>query len=118
MLIDAENVRRSRWPNVPAGHLVELCAEWGRREQAHVVVVFDGSAPEEGGSGRDLDPRCRVVGTGGESADAWIVRRAGQLERTGEPFWLVTSDRAVRAAAGRAAARTIGGGSFLRELDP
>jgi hypothetical protein len=54
----------------------------------------------------------------GESADEWLIRRAGELRADGTPFWLVTSDRALRDAAGTGADRTIGGGSFANELRP
>ena len=74
---------------------------WAAGEGHEAVVVFDGSAPDG------------AVGTGGESADDWIARRAGELE---EPFWLVTSDRELRRRAGARAERIVGGGSFLGVL--
>ncbi len=107
VLVDAENVRRSQWPNVRQGQLVELVRRWAKAAGQDAVVVFDGRAPLDGED---------VVGTGSESADDWLVRRTRELAEAGEAFWLVTSDRALRAAAGAAAERTIGGGAFLREL--
>jgi predicted RNA-binding protein with PIN domain len=107
VLVDAENVRRSRWPNVRPGRLVELVRHWGDVTGHDVLVVFDGRAPVEAGD---------VVGTGDESADDWLVRRARELGRAAEPYWIVTSDRALRGAAGQGAERTVGGGAFLREL--
>jgi len=104
VLVDAENVRRSRWPNIGRAELVELCESWAAEHGHDVVVVFDGESPEG------------AVGSGAESADEWIVRRAAELAAGGEPYRLVTSDRAVRDAAGARAERTIGGGSFAREL--
>jgi hypothetical protein len=101
VLVDGENVRRSAWPNVSRERLVELARRWAAAHGHDVLVVFDGQAPEEADD---------VVGSGDESADEWLIREAARLD----PFWLVTSDRALRAAAG--AERTIGGGSFLREL--
>jgi hypothetical protein len=68
------------------------------------LVVFDGRAPEEADD---------VVGSGPESADDWIARRAAELA---EPYWLVTSDRELRRRAGGRAERTIGGGSFAGEI--
>jgi hypothetical protein len=109
VLIDARNVLRSQWPNIPEGDLVELCRAWAERNDMSAVLVFDGRAPRGGDEG------CAVVGTGPESADAWLIRRAAQLRAAGTPFWLVTSDRALRKAAD-GAARTIGGGSFADEL--
>jgi hypothetical protein len=101
VLVDARNVLRSRWPNVPEAELVARVRDWAGREDVRALIVFDGRAPDGG------------IGTAGESADDWIARAAAELE---EPFWLVTSDRGLRARAGRRAERTFGGGAFLREL--
>ena len=78
------------------------------------VVVFDGGSTDE----RRVAERCAVVGSGGETADEAIERRAKALAADGRPYWLITSDRALRAAAGGAADRTIGGGAFVKEIDP
>jgi hypothetical protein len=110
-LVDAENVRRSEWPNIPAERLVELVRAWAEAVGARAVVVFDGPAPAEENSGR-----LRVVGTGAESADDWIARAADRLARAGRPYRLVTSDRGLRARAGAGADDVVGGGTFLRSL--
>jgi hypothetical protein len=110
VLVDGENVRRSLWPNIEASRLVELCAAWAEGGQRRVVVAFDGSAPST------EVPRVTLVGTGGDSADDWIAEEAARLVAAGEPYWLVTSDRELRGRAGAGAERTIGGGSFAREL--
>jgi hypothetical protein len=107
VLVDARNVARSRWPNVADGELVALVRAWAEREGVRAVIVFDGRPPERADD---------VIGTGGESADDWITRTAAQRHGRGAPYWLVTSDRELRARAGADAARTIGGGSFLRLL--
>jgi predicted RNA-binding protein with PIN domain len=113
VLVDGRNVLRSQWPNIPEDELVSLACEWARRNEVRAIVVFDGRAPAAPESGH-----CTVVGTTGESADAWLTRRAAELRADGERFWLVTSDRALRDAAGVGAERTIGGGSFANELRP
>ncbi len=78
-----------------------------------MVVVFDGTAPGGVVGERELDDGCMLAGTGKEeSADDWLIRRAAEFK----PYWLVTSDRALRDVAGREAERTIGGGSFARQL--
>ena len=107
VLVDGENVRRSAWPNVSREELVELMRRWAKAGGHAALVVFDGQAPEDAED---------VVGSGGESADDWLIRETARLHDAGSPFWLVTSDRALRAAAGAGADRTIGGGAFLREL--
>jgi predicted RNA-binding protein with PIN domain len=116
VLVDAENVRRSLWPNIGERRLVELVRRWADDHARQAIVVFDGKAPGGIVGVQALDERCVVVGSGDASADDWITRRAEELEREGQPFWLVTSDRELRTVAGRAAERTVGGGSFAREL--
>ncbi len=109
--MDARNVLRSRWPNIPEGELVERCVAWAVAEEVRAVIVFDGRAPATFA----IEPH-ELVGTLAESADDWIAARASRLEAAGEPFWLVTSDRELRERAGAAAQRTIGGGSFARTI--
>ena len=91
VFVDAENVRRSRWPNLRRDELVELVRAWGEREGVEPIVVFEGE----------------------ETADDRIAREAAALD---EPYWLVTSDRGLRDRAAGRAERVIGGGRFLREL--
>ncbi len=116
LLVDARNVLRSQWPNIPEDELVELCRARAAAEGAHAVVVFDGAAPGGVVGEQTLASDCTVVGSGRESADEWLTRAAASLRSGANRFWLVTSDRALRAAAGGGAERTIGGGAFAREL--
>ena len=90
VFVDAENVRRSAWPNVSGPELVRLVADWAAREGVEPRVVFESD----------------------ETADDRIAREAAAEDR----YWLVTSDRGLRARAGGRAERVIGGGSFLRRL--
>ena len=101
VLVDARNVLRSRWPNIPEGDLVRLIGDWASEEAVEPEIIFDGRAPEGG------------IGTGGENADDWITRRARELDG---PYWLVTSDRELRQRAGGRAERVIGGGAFASLL--
>jgi predicted RNA-binding protein with PIN domain len=96
VIVDGENVRRSRWPNLSQEELEERVRAWGEEQGVEPVVVFDGRPPVERG----------------ETADDWIAREAQKLDR----YWLVTSDRGLRARAGERAERVIGGGAFLSEL--
>lgn len=113
VLVDARNVQRSQWPNLPDEELVERAKGWADRHDAELVLVFDGKAPGAGVGTKRLDDGTTVVGTGGESADDWLIREAPAYPGA----WLVTSDRALREAAGKTAGRIVGGGSFLRGLD-
>jgi len=88
VLVDAENVRRSRWPNLSGEELVERARAWGEREGHEVRVVFEGD----------------------RSADDEIAALAAELEG---PLWVVTSDRELRRRVRPYADRSIGGGSFV-----
>ena len=112
VFVDGRNVQRSRWPNLSDAQLVERARAWAERNAHELVVVFDGETEGLVGEER-LDERTTLVGTGRESADDWLIR-----ELPNHPgAWLVTSDRALREAAGRQAERLIGGGAFLGLLD-
>lgn len=100
VVVDAENVRRSTWPNLSQEELVERCRAWAAAQGVPLLVVFDGAPPE------DADD---LLGSGSRSADDVIAELDG-------PFWLVSSDRGLRERVGGRAERLIGGGSFLREL--
>jgi hypothetical protein len=102
VLVDAENVRRSRWPNLSKGELVDTVRAWGTETGHPVLIVFDGPAPEEAPD---------LVGARG-SADDWLAANAAEHV----PYWLVTSDRELRERAGGEAEQIVGGGAFLREL--
>ena len=110
-LVDAENVRRSQWPNIGREELVDLVRRWAEATGAHALVVFDGDPPEAAS-----DATVKVVGTTTESADDRIARDAEELARQGRPYRLVTSDRGLRARAGAAAEDVVGGGTFARTL--
>jgi hypothetical protein len=109
VLVDAENVRRSVWPNLTKLDLCQRVAAWAKLRGLAPVVVFDGPAPE-------CEGEIEVVGTLGESADDWLAREARAYAERGESFWLVTSDRELRRRAGPGAEKIAGGGSFAREL--
>jgi hypothetical protein len=99
--IDGRNVQRSQWPNLSDEELLDRANAWADRHGHEVIVVFDGDAP------------AGAIGSGRESADDWLIREVPKHPGA----WLVTSDRALRAAAGAEASRIIGGGTFLEELE-
>ena len=102
MVVDAENVRRSCWPNLSREELVERTREWAAREGHELLVVFDGAPPEAAAD---------IVGS--RNADDAIVELAEDLDRT---WWLVTSDRGLRDRVGPYPAQVVGGGSFVRTI--
>jgi rRNA-processing protein FCF1 len=89
--VDAENVRRSLWPNIPSDELTELVERWAERAGVEARLIWEGA----------------------ETADDRIAREAADLDG---PYWLVTSDRGLRERAAAKAERVIGGGSFARDL--
>jgi hypothetical protein len=91
VLIDAENVRRSLWPNMPGAELEERAKAWAEERGHTATVVWEGK----------------------DSGDDQIARLAAELE---PPIWVVTSDRELRERVRERAERVIGGGSFAREL--
>jgi hypothetical protein len=103
VLIDAENVRRSRWPNLSREDLVVRARAWAASNRKQLVVVFDGPPPE----------RAPDLAAGEPSADDWLAAHAAEHI----PYWLVTSDRGLRRRAGGRAERVVGGGAFLGLLD-
>jgi hypothetical protein len=113
VFVDANNVRRSQWPNLTDVQLVERVRSWAQRHEHESVIVFDRAAPGGVVGSERLDERTTVVGSGAQSADEWLI---GEVP-VHPGAWLVTSDRALREAAGGSAGRLIGGGSFLRELE-
>jgi hypothetical protein len=100
VFVDGRNVQRSQWPNLSDEELVRRVEAWAARHGHEAVIVFDGEAP------------AGAIGSGHESADDWLIRELPQHPGA----WLVTSDRALRDAAGAEADRIIGGGGFLKEL--
>ena len=103
MVVDAENVRRSQWPNVSREDLVDRARRWAAGEGHELLIVFDGEPPEPAAA--DL--------VGSDNADDAIVELAAGLD---DPWWLVSSDRGLRERLGDRPARILGGGSFVRAI--
>jgi hypothetical protein len=91
VLVDAENVRRSVWPNLSRDELAARVATWGEEHGHDAVVVWEGE----------------------ETADDRIAREVRELA---PPIWVVTSDRELRCRVEPYVERILGGGSFAREL--
>lgn len=91
VLVDGENVRRSVWPNIDRAELERLASSWAQANGHDVMVVWESE----------------------ESADDRIVRDASARD---DDVWVVTSDRELRERLEGHVRRTIGGGTFAREL--
>jgi hypothetical protein len=102
VIVDAENVRRSLWPNLSPKELVDRSRAWAADEDHELRIVFDGEAPEQA---PDL--------VSSRYGDDEIVRIANEQRA---PTWVVTSDRALRERLPDSVERVIGGGSFARQL--
>ena len=68
VLVDAENVRRSRWPNLSREELVSRARDWARANDKELVIVFDGRPPE-----RALDVGPNNVVHLGEPGEGWLA---------------------------------------------
>ena len=101
VIVDAENVRRSLWPNLSREELVTRARAWAELEQHELLVVFDGDPPERA---PDI--------AGAWHADDEIAARAAAAEG---PVWVVTSDRELRRRVVADTERLIGGGTFSRD---
>jgi hypothetical protein len=117
VLVDARNVMRSRWPNIPERRFLELTQAWTEREGVTAIVVFDGAAPGGLVGVYERDDRSTIVGAGRESADDWIALEAPRLAAEGRRVWLVSSDRGLRARVSGSVDRLIGGGEFATQLE-
>jgi hypothetical protein len=102
VIVDAENVRRSLWPNLSREELAERARAWAEGDGHELRIVFDGRAPERA---PDL--------VSSRYGDDEIVRLANELLG---PTWVVTSDRALRGRLPASVERVIGGGSFAQLL--
>jgi hypothetical protein len=102
VVVDAENVRRSIWPNLSAAELVARARAWAESEGHALLVVFDGETPEEA---PDL--------VGSRYADDAI---AAAIEGAEGPVWVVTSDRELRQRVEDRADQILGGGTFVRSI--
>jgi hypothetical protein len=102
VVVDAENVRRSAWPNLTPGELVARARDWASREGHELLIVFDGEPPEVA---PDL--------VGSAYADDEIVAR---VESAAGPVSVVTSDRELRRRVAGRADRILGGGSFVQTI--
>ncbi|HEY3183916.1 MAG TPA: hypothetical protein VGJ77_13835 [Gaiellaceae bacterium] len=102
VIVDAENIRRSIWPNVSREELVRRARRWAEQEGHDLLIVFDGPAPEDA---PDL--------VGSTHADDEIVLRCTSAEG---PIWVATSDRGLRERLGDRPERVVGGGTFVRWL--
>lgn len=108
MVVDAENVRRSVWPNIAREELVRRLGRHAAREGVPVLVVFDGAAPQV-----DAPAGVLLAGEPGRSADDLIAELAA--EGAVEVAVVVTSDRGLRARL-PAGTEVTGGGRFARLL--
>jgi hypothetical protein len=102
VVVDAENARRSRWPNLSTHDLLERARTWAKREGVDLMVVFDGYAPDD-------SPDVASA----PHADDEIVRIVRDHDG---PVWLVTSDRELRGRVRESGVKTLGGGGFLEQI--
>ena len=111
-LVDAENVRRSQWPNIGREELVALVRRWAEATGSHALVVFDGDPPDVEGT-----RTVKVVGTTKESADDRIARDAEKLARRDGPTGSSPRTAGCARGAGGRAEDLVGGGTFIANTE-
>lgn len=121
VLIDGNNLLFAAWdaePERPVGRgaLCRRLGDWARRKKRRVCVVFDGPEPGKELSAQIGDPDVAVIFSGpGVSADSVIMERI-LADSAPRRLLVVSSDRAIAAAARRRSARTEKSADFLRRL--
>jgi uncharacterized protein len=95
--------------------LVELLVRYCQRGGHRVEVYFDGAPPGQAGVRNYGRVQAHYVAAG-TTADEAIRRHLRSLGRSAKNWLLVSSDRAVQAAAREAGARMLGSDEFAVRL--
>ncbi|MEK7757780.1 MAG: NYN domain-containing protein, partial [Planctomycetota bacterium] len=120
VIIDGNNLlhaMREHAPIAAVGRetMVRLIERWSRESGSAVTLVFDGPAPR-GGFSKQLSPTgLTVLFSAPATADDLIVVAIGD-ERDPTRLRVVTSDTAIRHAAGYRRCRCTDAVSFIGEL--
>ena len=122
VIIDGNNLlhaMREHAPIAAVGRetMVRLIERWSRGSGNSVTLVFDGPTPR-GGFGKQLSPDALTVRfSAPATADDLIVAAIG-AEKEPTRLRVVTSDTAIRHAAGYRRCRCTDSVSFIGELFP
>ena len=122
VIIDGNNLlhaMREHAPIAAVGRetMVRLIERWSRRSGSSVTLVFDGPTPH-GGFGKQLSPDgMTVLFSAPSTADDLIVAAIGN-EKDPNRLRIVTSDTAIRHAAGYRRCRCTETIRFIGELFP
>lgn len=122
VIIDGNNLlhaMREHAPIAAVGRetMVRLIERWSRGSGSAVTVVFDGPAPR-GGLSKQLSPDGLTVRfSAPATADDVIVAAIGD-EKDPTRLRVITSDTAIRHAAGYRKCRCTDSASFIEELFP
>lgn len=95
--------------------LVAILQDFGRRSRARIEVFFDGAPPGNDGTKRFGTLTAHFV-RAGMTADAAIQNRLQGLGRAAKDWTVVSSDRAVQAAARQARANVLSAEDYARQL--
>jgi predicted RNA-binding protein with PIN domain len=124
VLVDGSNVAQcAAWAARNGGidqhtlrrRLVDSLGSWAAGGGYEVFATFDGAGPWRPGSVR-ISSAVEVFGTGDVEGDDVLARQAVAAVRSGNAYWLVTSDRGLQLLAGGGADRTISADAFVAEL--
>ncbi len=122
VIIDGNNLLHTLGEHAPIAAvgretMVRLIERWGKTSGCEVTLIFDGPAPR-GGLSKQLSPQGLTVRfSAPATADDLIVAMIGDVkDATG--LRVVTSDKAIRHAAGYRKCRCTDSVSFVGELFP
>ncbi len=122
VIIDGNNLLHAMHEHAPIAavgreSMVRLIERWSRASGCNVTLVFDGPAPR-GGFGKQLSPKGLTVKfSAPATADDLIVAAIAE-EKEPTRLRVVTSDTAIRHAAGYRKCRCTDSVSFISELFP
>lgn len=122
VIIDGNNLlhaMREHAPIAAVGRetMVRLIERWSRGSGCKVTLVFDGPAPR-GGLGKQLSPDALTVRFSAPATADDLIVAAITEEMEPSRLRVVTSDTAIRHAAGYRKCRCTDAVSFIGELFP
>ena len=96
VVVDAENTRRSQWPNVSREELVRRARAWAEHEGHELLVVFDGVRQDVALTAASVrarspcsNPRHRSVVMNTSVPTWFVMNRTSRSRRIGmSGFWI------------------------------
>ncbi len=122
VIIDGNNLLHALREHGPIGSvgretMVRMIERWSRQKQIDVTVVFDGPPPK-GGLAQQMSPAGMTVRFSAPATADDLIVSAIQDEKHPASLRIISSDSAIRHAAGYRKCRCTNAASFIAELFP